>query len=227
MYKTWSKLYRTFDNWTDIIYHLFYWFTRWKEFDLEVWKKKTLLRISQNLWNWRSLHSRKEWEDLFDNQLRKPINLVHAQLKALPDKYPHVQVVRVWLLMEKPFRLAKAHLIPSGGSGHSVYVKEKLKSHSFGQPNANGMQICRAPRYQLAVCKRLVANRVRQNNNEKNVFKWRCCRALDDTLCMKRSGKNVIKLWWASYTFKSHEWSSIFYSMDCLVHKTGKPHLRR
>ena len=87
----------------------------------------------------------------------------------------------------------KAHLVLSGGLGHSPYVQEQLKSHYIlgaSHPNARSMQVRIAPDPQLAVCKGLVADRVCKLKAGKSILKWRRCRASYGTLCRELYDRN-------------------------------------
>lgn len=80
----------------------------------------------------------------------------------------------------------KAHLVLSGGLGHSPCIQERLRSHYIlgaSHPNASSMQVRIAPDPQLAVCKGLVADRVSRLRYGVSILNWRCCRASYGTLC--------------------------------------------
>ena len=87
----------------------------------------------------------------------------------------------------------KAHLVLSGGLGHSPYVQQRLKSRYIaggGHVNARSLQVRIAPDPQLAVCKGMVADRVRKLKAGKAVLKYRCCRASYGTVCKELYNKN-------------------------------------
>lgn len=75
----------------------------------------------------------------------------------------------------------------SGGLGQSAYVQQKLKNrYANGRcdyENALFLQVRIAPDPQLAVCKGLVADRVRKLKVGRSVLGWRCCRASYGTIC--------------------------------------------
>lgn len=115
--------------------------------------------------------SRDDLRDLFGNQIEKLIFLIDSQLRNMQKKFPNEQV---------------AHLVLSGGLGHSPDVQRHLRDrYAFGNGhfNAQNMQIRIAPDPQLAVCKGIVADRVRKLKAGKAILKSRCCRASYGTLC--------------------------------------------
>lgn len=87
----------------------------------------------------------------------------------------------------------QAHLVLSGGLGHSPYVQQRLRSQyalGGGHPNAKYLQVRIAPDPQLAVCKGIVADRVRKLRAGKSVLSYRCCRASYGTICKEIYNKN-------------------------------------
>lgn len=81
---------------------------------------------------------------------------------------------------------SKAHLVLSGGLGHSPCIQQRLRSHyvvGAAHPNAKSMQVRIAPDPQLAVCKGLVADRVSKIKSGVSILHWRRCRASYGTLC--------------------------------------------
>lgn len=87
----------------------------------------------------------------------------------------------------------KAHLVLSGGLGHSPYIQQRLKSRYIaggGHANARGLQVRVAPDPQLAVCKGMVADRIRKLKAGKAVLQYRCCRASYGTVCKELYNKN-------------------------------------
>ena len=73
----------------------------------------------------------------------------------------------------------------SGGLGHSPYVQQHLRARyatGGGHYNAQTLQVRIAPDPQLAVCKGIVADRVRKLKAGKAVLRSRCCRASYGTL---------------------------------------------
>lgn len=96
-------------------------------------------------------------------------------------------------MKSNPSDLTKAHLVLSGGLGHSPYVQASLKSHynlGGSHSNARGMQIRPAPDPQLAVCKGIVADRVYKLTAGSSILKSRCCRASYGTLCRELYDKH-------------------------------------
>lgn len=116
---------------------------------------------------------REELQRMFDKQIEKLFKLIDSQLQSLFRKLPNEQV---------------AHLVLSGGLGNSAYVQQRLRArYTYGSvpshPNASMMQVRIAPDPQLAVCKGMVADRIRKINTNKSVLGWRCCRASYGTIC--------------------------------------------
>ncbi|ORY19169.1 hypothetical protein BCR34DRAFT_472143 [Clohesyomyces aquaticus] len=117
--------------------------------------------------------AREDLQKMFDKQINKLFKLVDTQLQSLYQKFPNEQV---------------GHLILSGGLGNSAYVQQCLSNRygptSGGQiPNARHIRVRIAPDPQLAVCKGLVADRVRKLLTSHSVLGWRCCRASYGTVC--------------------------------------------
>ncbi|KAF2865830.1 hypothetical protein BDV95DRAFT_632187 [Massariosphaeria phaeospora] len=113
---------------------------------------------------------REDLQRLFDKQISKLFKLIDSQLQSLYEKYPGEQV---------------AHLVLSGGLGNSAYVQSQLRAHyaQTSLPNARSISVRIAPDPQLAVCKGLVADRVRKLITSHSVLGWRCCRASYGTMC--------------------------------------------
>ncbi|EME78602.1 uncharacterized protein MYCFIDRAFT_190830 [Pseudocercospora fijiensis CIRAD86] len=115
---------------------------------------------------------KEELRGLFDHQIDKLFRVIDRQLHTLQDRLPERQI---------------SHLILSGGLGQSPYVQQRLIEH-YRMPsghfsNTKGMQIRVAPDPQLAVCKGLVADRLRKLKAGQGVLSWRCCRASYGLLC--------------------------------------------
>lgn len=113
---------------------------------------------------------REDLQRLFDKQINKLLQLIDAQLQILYRKFPGEQV---------------SHLVLSGGLGNSAYVQARLRQHygSTSLPNARGISVRIAPDPQLAVCKGLVADRIRKLITSHSVLGWRCCRSSYGTMC--------------------------------------------
>lgn len=109
-------------------------------------------------------------QKLFDKQIGKLCKLIDTQLEILQKKFPHEQV---------------AHLVLSGGLGNSAYVQACLRDYytRMAPTNAKQIRVRVAPDPQLAVCKGLVADRVRKLVTSHSVLGWRCCRASYGTMC--------------------------------------------
>ena len=120
--------------------------------------------------NGEVMFDRQDLQRLFDKQIAKLFKLIDTQLETLQQKFPHEQV---------------AHLILSGGLGNSAYVQAQLRQHyqDTAIPNAQSISVRIAPDPQLAVCKGLVADRVRKLLTSHSVLGWRCCRASYGTAC--------------------------------------------
>ncbi|EON62947.1 hypothetical protein W97_02173 [Coniosporium apollinis CBS 100218] len=123
--------------------------------------------------------AREDLQQNFDKQVHKMFRLIDAQLQSLQQKYPNEHV---------------AHLVLSGGLGNSAYVQQRLRARYGGQQgvqHAGAMQVRIAPDPQLAVCKGMVADRVRKLKSGKAVLGWRCSRASYGTICrIKYNKKN-------------------------------------
>ncbi|KAL5452382.1 hypothetical protein PMIN05_000119 [Paraphaeosphaeria minitans] len=120
---------------------------------------------------------REDLQRLFDKQVNKLLQLIDTQLQVLYRKYPADQV---------------AHIVLSGGLGNSAYVQTRLRQHYAvtSIPNAHGISVRIAPDPQLAVCKGLVADRVRKLITNYSVLGWRCCRSSYGTICKIMYKKN-------------------------------------
>jgi hypothetical protein len=116
--------------------------------------------------------TREELGALFDKQVEKLFRLIDAQLQRILTILPAAQV---------------SHLVLSGGLGNSPYIQQRLKmryGQGLGYPaNAASMIVRTAPDPQLAVCKGLVADRVRRLKVGRSVLSTRCCRKSFGTLC--------------------------------------------
>ncbi|KAF2467943.1 uncharacterized protein BDR25DRAFT_335749 [Lindgomyces ingoldianus] len=117
--------------------------------------------------------AREDLQQMFDKQINKLFKLIDSQLQSLYQKFPNEQV---------------GHLILSGGLGNSAYVQQCLSSRygatsPLPKPNARHIRVRIAPDPQLAVCKGLVADRVRKLLTSHSVLGWRCCRASYGTVC--------------------------------------------
>lgn len=119
-----------------------------------------------------------ELQTLFDHQIEKLFRLIDHQLRSLSERLPHKTV---------------SHLVLSGGLGQSPYVQQRLREHygegSYMFANAQHMQIRVAPDPQLAVCKGLVADRLRKLKAGESVLGWRCCRASYGLICRELYNK--------------------------------------
>ncbi|KAJ4293692.1 hypothetical protein N0V90_008976 [Kalmusia sp. IMI 367209] len=113
---------------------------------------------------------REDLQRLFDKQINKLLQLIDTQLQILYQKFPGESV---------------AHLVLSGGLGNSAYVQSRLRQHYAitSIPNAHGISVRIAPDPQLAVCKGLVADRIRKLITSHSVLGWRCCRSSYGTMC--------------------------------------------
>lgn len=127
--------------------------------------------------NGQMLFTKDELKRLFDNQTEKIFRLIDAQLSKLQSLSPELEV---------------GHLVLSGGLGQSPYVQQRLKARygngSCQSPNAHYLQVRVAPDPQLAVCKGLVADRLRKLKAGESVLGWRCCRASYGLICKCRAG---------------------------------------
>ena len=91
------------------------------------------------------------------------------------------------------------HLVLSGGLGQSPYVQRRLKERygagAYFYQNAENTKVQVAPDPQLAVCKGLVADRLRKLRAGHSVLGWRCCRASYGLICKelydKKNSKHV------------------------------------
>lgn len=113
---------------------------------------------------------REDLQRLFDKQVNKLLHLIDTQLQTLYRKYPTEHV---------------AHIVLSGGLGDSAYVQTRLRQHYAVTrvPNAHGISVRIAPDPQLAVCKCIIADRVRKLITNYSVLGWRCCRSSYGTMC--------------------------------------------
>ncbi|KAF2718548.1 hypothetical protein K431DRAFT_129934 [Polychaeton citri CBS 116435] len=118
---------------------------------------------------------RSDLRTLFDEQIDKLFKLIDRQLVNMHRKLPSTQI---------------NHLVLSGGLGQSVYVQQRLRERygtsansTTRHPNALQMQVRVAPDPQLAVCKGLVADRLRKLRTNESVMGWRCCRASYGVTC--------------------------------------------
>lgn len=120
--------------------------------------------------NGEVMFDRRDLQRLFDKQIAKLFKLVDTQLETLQQKFPYEQV---------------AHLVLSGGLGNSAYVQSQLRRHYQNTviPNAKSISVRIAPDPQLAVCKGLVADRIRKLLTSHSILGWRCCRASYGTAC--------------------------------------------
>ncbi|KAL9614056.1 MAG: hypothetical protein Q9167_001410, partial [Letrouitia subvulpina] len=122
--------------------------------------------------------TREDLQKLFDKQIQKLVSLIDSQMQNMQRRFPGQQV---------------NHLVLSGGLGHSAYVQDRLRERFYsggGHPNAINIQVRVAPDPQLAVCKGLVADRVRRLNAGKAVLRQRCCRASYGTVCKEAYDKD-------------------------------------
>lgn len=131
------------------------------------------------------MYGREDLRQLFDRQLEKLFKLVDNQLRSLSQRIPNATV---------------SHLVLSGGLGQSAYVQHKLRERygdgSYMFSNAQTMQVRVAPDPQLAVCKGLVADRLRKLKVGEGVLGWRCCRASYGLICREHYDKNNPKHQW-------------------------------
>ena len=123
--------------------------------------------------------SRGDLRELFDKQLQKLFRSIDNQLQNLSRRVPDETV---------------SHLVLSGGLGQSIYVQKKLRDrYGMGSDlhsNAQFMQVRIAPDPQLAVCKGLVADRLRKLSVGQSVLGWRCCRASYGIVCKELYDKH-------------------------------------
>ena len=126
-------------------------------------------RLSRRVGN-NILFKREDLQRPFDKQINKLLQLIDTQLQTLYRKFPAEQI---------------AHLVLSGGLGNSAYVQARLRQHYSvtSIPNARGISVRIAPDPQLAVCKGLVADRIRKLITSHSVLGWRCCRSSYGTMC--------------------------------------------
>ena len=128
---------------------------------------------------------RDDLRQIFDRQLDKLFGLIDGQLSSLCTRQPHEQI---------------GHLVLSGGFGQSPYVQQRLKERygegSYMYSNAQAMQIRVAPDPQLAVCKGLVADRLRRLKDGRGVLGWRCCRASYGLICKELYDRDNPKHVW-------------------------------
>jgi hypothetical protein len=109
---------------------------------------------------------------LFDKQIAKLFELVDHQLKSFAISNPNEQI---------------GHLVLSGGLGNSAYVQRRLKERyamnvdTFS--NARSLRVHVSPEPQLAVCKGICLDKVKDIGFGKPVLGWRCCRASYGTDC--------------------------------------------
>lgn len=139
--------------------------------------------------------AREDLKSLFDRQVQKLIKLIDAQLQNMQQKHPTQPVVSAKLKLCEAVtdRLRQAHLVLSGGLGHSPYVQQQLRSRyatGGGHQNARNIQVRVAPDPQLAVCKGIVADRVRRLRAGTSVLSYRCCRASYGTICKELYNKD-------------------------------------
>ena len=110
--------------------------------------------------------TKDELQRVFDDQLEKMYRLIDEQLKRLQTSHARENV---------------SFLVLSGGLGSSPYIQKKLKSrYEIGSgisPNAQDMEILKAPEPQLAVVHGLVMDRIQQIDRGIVVYKERCCRS--------------------------------------------------
>lgn len=116
---------------------------------------------------------KEELQLQFDVQIEKLFRLIDRQIRSVMAKLPDHQRI--------------SHLVLSGGLGRSSYVQQKLIEHyrngSMQYANMQAMQVRVAPDPQLAVCKGIVADRLRKLKAGHSVMGWRCCRASYGVIC--------------------------------------------
>ena len=115
----------------------------------------------------------------FNRQLQKLFRSIDTQLQNLNRILPDENI---------------GHIVLSGGLSQSAYVQEELRArYGSGRdlhPNAQFTQVRIAPDPQLAVCKGLVADRLRKLSAGQSVLGWRCCRASYGIVCKELYDKN-------------------------------------
>lgn len=121
----------------------------------------------------RNMHFKlSDLEMLFDRQTSGLFSLVDHQLKRFAMSSPNQQV---------------GHLVLSGGLSNSTYVQRRLKeryamnTNTFS--NARNLQVHVSPEPQLAVCKGICLDKVKNAGAGKAVLGWRVCRASYGTDC--------------------------------------------
>ncbi|KIW01595.1 uncharacterized protein PV09_07067 [Verruconis gallopava] len=111
-------------------------------------------------------------QKLFDKQITQLFALIDHQLQNFAISHPGQRV---------------QHLVLSGGLGNSTYVQYRLRERY--STSVNGLTRSRylavhvSSEPQLAVCKGLCLDRVRNSQHSKPVLIWRCCRASYGTDC--------------------------------------------
>ncbi|KAI9662318.1 MAG: hypothetical protein M1821_008485 [Bathelium mastoideum] len=159
------------------------------------------------------LMSKEDLRRFFDKQLQKLFRSIDMQLQNLNRTLPDENV---------------SYLVLSGGLSQSVYVQDQLKARygngSDLHPNAQFIQVRIAPDPQLAVCKGLVADRLRKLNAGQSVIGWRCCRASYGIVCKEiydkqnpgHVGREIKK---DSRDGKTY----VLRSVECAENKKGEP----
>ncbi|KAF2166097.1 hypothetical protein M409DRAFT_55439 [Zasmidium cellare ATCC 36951] len=119
------------------------------------------------------LFDKNELRLQFDVQIEKLFRLIDRQISSVVAKLPDQQRI--------------SHLVLSGGLGRSSYVQQRLIEHyrngSVKYANTQAMEVRVAPDPQLAVCKGIVADRLRKLKAGHSVLGWRCCRASYGVIC--------------------------------------------
>jgi molecular chaperone DnaK (HSP70) len=111
-------------------------------------------------------------EELFDRQIAGLVTLVDQQLRKFADSHPNQQV---------------GHLVLSGGLSNSAYVQRRLKQRYATNletfRNTRSLKVHVSSEPQLAVCKGICFDKVKNSGVGKAVLGWRRCRASYGTDC--------------------------------------------
>ena len=120
----------------------------------------------------KMLFKLSDLETLFDKQVSGLIALVDNQLRRFQGSHPEKQI---------------NHLVLSGGLSKSTYVQRRLKERYAMNidlySNSANMKVHVSPEPQLAVCKGICLDRVKNSQVGSAVLGWRCCRASYGTDC--------------------------------------------
>jgi hypothetical protein len=113
----------------------------------------------------RMIITTAELQNIFDEQIERIFQLIDGELKTLYNTHARENV---------------SYLVLSGGLGSSPYVQKMLRRRyeegAGNYPNAQNIQVLKAPKPQLAVVHGLIMDRVQRIKEDKLVYKERCCR---------------------------------------------------